>query len=165
MKRSANKLKLILVVALAVFILILAAFYFFNKSVIQFAPPGQLSVTRSVEFFSDSYKVTLTITPSSAANSIAISDSVSGGTIDQSSVSFMNFKDYQTFSKGDSIHLDIVLLSPFDAAPNNVVRVSYLVKQTSATPKFSGSWKVPTTNQKGTISGTSVAPAMPAVAP
>src|SRR3990167_3589055 len=163
MKRSANKLKLILVVALAVFILILAAFYFFNKIVIQFAPPGQLSVTRSVEFFSDSYKVTLTITPSSAANSIANSDS--GGTIDQSSVSFMNFKDYQTFSKGDSTHLDIDLLSPFDAAPNNVVRVSYLVKQTSATPKFSGSLKVPTTNQKGTISGTSVAPAMPAVAP
>jgi len=96
MKKGSNRLRLIFVVVLIT--LIITAFGFFSEGLTQLPTQNQFSVTRTVEFDGGSYKVTLAITPTAATDDIVISDSVSGGVIDQNSISFTNFKNYQTFN-------------------------------------------------------------------
>ncbi len=149
MKKGSNRLRLIFVVVLIT--LIITAFGFFSEGLTQLPTQNQFSVTRTVEFDGGSYKVTLTMTPTAATDDVIISDSVSGGVIDQNSINFTNFKNYQTFARSDSTHVQIVLLSPFDAAPNSTIKATYVVRQVTTLPRFSGSWRIPSTSQNGTI--------------
>lgn len=153
MSKSFNKL--VFIVLFIVTLVFIIAIYYLSTFQVLFAPPlpPSYSVQRGIKLLGNNlYEISITITPLKETGSIVIQDTPSG-TILQENYGFQNVQDYHGFIKIEGNTIKAVVLQPFSSA----VILKYQI-QSSGTPTFSGNYRVPSTNEQGSITGSGSTP-------